>query len=238
MTSNVLGIIFDFNGTLFNDTEFHNRAWKDFAKRHGKTLSPHELEYQVQGSTNKETLEYLFQKELSPGLCITYSEEKEEIYRKICSQNTDRCVLAPGAEEYLNRLKKWGIAHTIATASYLKNVKMYFEMFGLDRWFEMEKITYDSGTLRGKPFPDMFLAAAEKINIPINQCLVIEDSLSGVQAAKNAGVAKIIAFCSDDNPGKFSQFDFVDQIVTDFRQIDMFTAKQIAQLQMNSKISC
>jgi len=234
MTSNVLGVIFDFNGTLFKDTEFHNRAWKDFAERHGKTLSPHELEYHVQGATNKETLEYLFNKELTPRLCATYSEEKEDIYRKICSQNNDKCVLTSGAEEYLNRLKRWGIARTIATASYLPNVKMYFEMFALDRWFKIDKIIYDSGNLRGKPFPDMFLAAAEKINIPINQCLVIEDSLSGVQAAKNAGAAKIIAFNSDDNPGKFSQFDFVDQIVTDFRQVDMFTAKMRAQLQVNS----
>ena len=234
MTSNVSGVIFDFNGTLFNDTKFHDRAWNDFAKRYGKVLSPLELELHVQGATNKETLEFLFQKKLTPELCVTYSEEKEKIYRKICSQNTDMCILASGAEEFLNRLKRWGIACTISTASYLKNVQMYFEMFELDRWFRMDKIIYDSGIFRGKPFPDMFLAAADKINVPINQCYIIEDSLKGVQAAKNAGAAKIIAFSSDDNPGKFSQIDFVDQIITDFRQIDMFTTKKRSQLQVNS----
>lgn len=234
MASDVLGVIFDFNGTLFNDTKFHDRAWCDFAEKYGKSLSPLELEYHVQGATNKETLEFLFQKKLTPELCVTYSEEKEEIYRKICGQNGDRCKLVSGAEEFLNRIKRWGIARTIATASYLKNVQMYFEMFELDRWFSMEKTIYDSGTFRGKPFPDMFLAAADKINVPINQCYIIEDSLKGVQAAKNAGAAKIIAFSSDDNPGKFSQIDFVDQIVTDFRQIDMFTAKKRFQLQVNS----
>jgi len=234
MTSNVLGVIFDFNGTLFNDTEFHDQAWKNFAKRYGKSLSSHELEYYVHGSTNKETLDKLFHKELDPELSITYSEEKEDIYRDICNQNADKCVLTSGAEEYLNRLKRWGIARSIATASYQRNVEMYFEMFALNRWFEMDKIIYDSGELRGKPHPDMFLAAAEIINTPINQCLIIEDSIGGVQAAKNAGAAQIIAFSGDDNPGKFSQFDFVDQIVTDFRQVDMFTAKRRAQLQMNS----
>ncbi len=234
MISNVIAVIFDFNGTLFDDTEFHNRAWQNFAQKHGKAFSAEELEYQVHGFTNKEILEYLFHKELTPEERNSLSEEKEEIYRNICHQNPDKCVLASGAEEYLNRLKRWDVARNIATASYLKNVEMYFKMFALNRWFEQDKIIYDSGAFHGKPYPDMFLAAAEKIHIPIQQCLIIEDSLGGVQAAQRAGAAQIIAFNSDNNPGKFSQFDFVDQIVTDFRQVDMFTAKKRTQLQVNS----
>ncbi len=233
MTPNISAVIFDFNGTLFNDTDFHNRAWQNFAEKYHKTFSFRELEHHVHGSTNKEILNYLFQNELSPAEIISFSEEKEIIYRSICHKYPEQCVFAPGAEEYLNRLKRLGIARTIATASYLKNVEMYFDMFALDRWFEKGNIIYDSGVFRGKPNPDMFLAAAEKINIPIHECLVIEDSISGVLAAFNAGSKKIIAFSNDDHPGKFSQFDFVDQIVTDFRQIDMFTIKQRIHHQMN-----
>jgi len=233
MTPNISAVIFDFNGTLFNDTDFHNRAWQDFAERYHKTFSFRELEYQIHGSTNQEILKYLFQSELSPSEIVSFSEEKEKIYRNICQKYPEQCVFAPGAEEYLNRLKRWGIARTIATASYLKNVEMYFDMFALDRWFEKDNIIYDSGVFRGKPNPDMFLAAAEKINVPIHECLIIEDSISGVQAAFNAGSKQIIAFSNDDHPGKFSQFDFVDQIVTDFRQIDMFSLIKRIQSQVN-----
>lgn len=232
MVPKVSGVIFDFNGTLFNDTDFHNHAWQDFAERYGKSLTSHDLETHVHGSTNREILEYLFDESLPPEKSTAYSEEKEIIYREICSQNPSRCVLTSGAEDYLNRLKRYDIARTIATGSYLKHVDMYFEMFSLDRWFEIDKVIYDSGIFQGKPNPDMFLAAAEKINIPINQCLIIEDSLGGVMAAKNAGAAEIIAFNSDDNPGKFSQFDFIDQIITDFRQIDMFTLQKRVKSQV------
>ena len=226
MASNVLAVIFDFNGTLFNDTEFHNQAWQDFAEKYGKSLSQNDMEYHVHGRANKEILEYLFQKVLKPEESKVLSEEKEVIYRSICKKNPDKCILSSGAEEYLNKLKRWGIARTIATASYLKHVELYFKMFALDRWFDKNNVIFDSGGFRGKPYPDLFLAAAKKISMPINQCLIIEDSIGGVQAAKNAGAAQIIAFNSDDNPGKFSQFDFVDQIITDFRQIDMFTLKE------------
>ncbi|MGD2034166.1 MAG: HAD family phosphatase [Bacteroidales bacterium] len=221
MTSNIPAVIFDFNGTLFSDTEFHNRAWQDFAERHKKTLTPYELECYVHGHANREILDYLFKSEPKPEESAILSEEKEEIYRNICLQNPEKCILSSGAEEYLNRLKRWNIARTIATASYLKNLEMYFELFSLDRWFDMKNIIYDSGHFRGKPYPDMFLAAAEKIKVPIEQCMIVEDSLGGVQAAYHAGAAQIIAFSNDDNPGKFSQFNFIDQIVTDFRQIDM-----------------
>ncbi|MBA7517633.1 Phosphorylated carbohydrates phosphatase [subsurface metagenome] len=221
MIVNISAVIFDFNGTLFNDTEFHNRAWLEFAEKYQKSLSPHELEYNVHGFTNTEILEYLFNKRLTEEESSRFSEEKETIYRTACSNNPGKCVLASGAEEYLNRLKRWNISRTIATASYLKNVELYFDMFRLDRWFRMDQIVYDSGDYRGKPHPDMFLAAAQKINAPISQCLIIEDSLGGVQAAHNAGAAQIIAISNDDNPGKFSQFDFIDQIITDFRQVDM-----------------
>jgi HAD superfamily hydrolase (TIGR01509 family) len=217
-------VIFDFNGTLFNDTGFHNQAWINFAFRHGKSLSYEDLELHIHGFTNREILKFIFQRELLPEEAITFSEEKEEIYRSLCYKYPEKCVFAPGAESFLNTLKQRNIARTIATASYLKNLLFYNTLFNLEQWFDLEKIVYDTGEYRGKPFPDMFLAAAAKISTPIEHCLIIEDSLGGVQAARNAGAGRIIAMDSMNNAGKFSQFDFIDQIITDFRQVDLIIA--------------
>ncbi len=213
-------VIFDFNGTLFDDTDLHNSAWKEFASRYGRILLPEELELNIHGYTNREILQFLFNRKLDKHEEEDRYEEKEEIYRQLCYQHPQKCILTPGAVYFLDYLQQQNIPRTIATASYFKNVELYFSLFNLSQWFDRDKIVYDTGEYRGKPFPDMFLAAAEKINVPISQCMIIEDSLGGVTAAKNAGAAKIVALSCDNNPGKFSQFDFIDQIITDFRQID------------------
>jgi beta-phosphoglucomutase len=213
-------IIFDFNGTLFDDTDFHNQAWMKFAGMHGRQLTPEEIEYQIHGFTNREILQFIFNRELNSDDELSLYEEKEEIYRNLCRQYPERCILTPGAYEFLEKVRENNIIRTIATASYLKNVEYYFLLFNLSRWFSLDKVIYDSGEYRGKPYPDMFLAAAEKIGTPIGQCMVIEDSLGGVNAARNAGAGSIIAITCDNKPGKFSQYDFIDQIITDFRQID------------------
>jgi beta-phosphoglucomutase-like phosphatase (HAD superfamily) len=80
-------------------------------------------------------------------------------------------------------------------------------------------VIYDSGEYRGKPHPDLFLAAADKINIPIDKCLIIEDSHSGIQAARNANAGKIVAVNFDGRSDKFSQYTYIDSIISDFRQL-------------------
>ena len=147
------------------------------------------------------------------------SEEKESIYRDICLSNMEKVILTPGAEEFLEYLSIQNIPRTIATASYLPNVEMFYDLFHLNRWFSFEHIIFDSGEYRGKPNPDLFLAAAEKICQPIEKCLIIEDSISGIQAAKNAGAGIIVAVDFANNPNKFSEFDFIEFIISDFRQL-------------------
>jgi beta-phosphoglucomutase-like phosphatase (HAD superfamily) len=219
MDKSIDAVIFDFNGTLFNDSQFHNQAWSRFAFLYEKVLKPDDFDNNIHGFTNTEIFKFLFQRTLGENEIRKFYEEKENIYRNICKKNTEKCVMTPGAEEYLDYLLENNFPRTIATASYLPNIDMYFEMFLLQRWFSPENIIYDSGEYRGKPYPDLFIAAAERIKIPINKCMVVEDSISGVQAAKNAGAGRIIAVDFNDNMDKFSRFDFIDSVITDFRQL-------------------
>jgi beta-phosphoglucomutase len=220
MKTSIHAVIFDFNGTLFFDTEFHNTAWQQFAENHTVHLTTEDLGRNIHGHTNKEILEYLFGPSLSNDQLGRFYEEKEEIYRTICRNNPELCVLAPGAENFLNYLKENKIKRTIATASYPKNVQFYNEIFKLDRWFFIDKIIHDNGSFRGKPDPGMFLAAAEVLNTPTNNCMIIEDSIMGITAARNAKAGMIIAISENIQSNKFSAYNFVDHIITDFGEID------------------
>ncbi|MGO3610939.1 MAG: HAD family hydrolase, partial [Enterococcus sp.] len=82
---------------------------------------------------------------------------------------------------------------TIASASPKVNMDFYWETFALGKWFDPEKIVYHNGTFPGKPAPDIFLIAAKKIELAPADCLVIEDSYSGLQAAQRARIGTIVA---------------------------------------------
>jgi len=222
MINRIGAVIFDFNGTLFNDTDFHNKAWTRFATNYGKVFTSDELDMYIHGFTNREILEYIFQKPLEKDELNILYEEKEELYRFICYNQPEKCILTNGAEDFLDFLFENKIPRIIATASYLPNVQMYFQMFALERWFQPDQVIYDSGEFRGKPHPDIFLAAALKIGIKIVNCMIIEDSKSGIQAAKDAHAGKIIAVDFEGNPEKFSQFSFIDKTITDFRELKSF----------------
>ena len=188
------GIIFDFNGTLFWDSEIQENAWKTFGtKLSGRNITDEEFNTYFHGRTNKDTLEYLTERVLTDKEVNELAQQKESIYRDLCKSDLNKFKLAPGVERYLDYLKENNIPFTIATASEINNVNFFIKEFQLDKWFDIIKIVYDDGTFRGKPEPDIYLKASEALNIQPDNCIVFEDALSGVQSAQRAGVKEIIA---------------------------------------------
>lgn len=188
------GIIFDFNGTLFWDSEIQENAWKTFGtKLSGRNITDEEFNTYFHGRTNKDTLEYLTERVLTDKEVNELAQQKESIYRDLCKSDLNKFKLAPGVERYLDYLKENNIPFTIATASEINNVIFFIKEFQLDKWFDIIKIVYDDGTFRGKPEPDIYLKASEALNIQPDNCIVFEDALSGVQSAQRAGVKEIIA---------------------------------------------
>ena len=188
------GIIFDFNGTLFWDSEIQENAWKTFGKKlSGRDITDEEFNTYFHGRTNKDTLEYLTERVLTDKEVNELAQQKESIYRDLCKSDLNKFKLAPGVERYLDYLKENNIPFTIATASEINNVNFFIKEFQLDKWFDIIKIVYDDGTFRGKPEPDIYLKASEALNIQPDNCIVFEDALSGVQSAQRAGVKEIIA---------------------------------------------
>ena len=101
------GIIFDFNGTLFFDSHMHYEAWRVYSKQlRGYEFTDDEMRQKMFGRTNADIIEYAIGKKPSPELVEKLAKEKEAMYRQMCIDDREHFVLSPGAEEFLDYLKK------------------------------------------------------------------------------------------------------------------------------------
>ena len=216
----IKGIIFDFNGTLFNDTKLHEIAWIEYsAKLRGTPFNDYELEHYMFGRSNNEIIEYAIGRKPTPEEVDKYAWEKEECYRQLVLKNPECIKLVNGAEEVLDYVKENNIPSTIATGSEINNVKFFIEIFKLDKWFDTSKIIYDDGKRLGKPHPDIYLEALKLLNLKPEETLVFEDSYSGICAANAAGIGTIIAL--NEKPETFKHKDKVSKVIKDFTEVDI-----------------
>ncbi len=215
------GIIFDFNGTLYWDSQLHYDAWRDFSKLlRGYEFTQEEMRDKMFGHTNEDIIEYAIGRKPSKEMVEKYAKEKESLYRKRCLLDKENFKLAPGAVEFLDFLKENNIPRTIATMSEWDNVEFYIKEFNLEKWFDINKIVYSDGTIPGKPAPDIFLIAAEKIGLAPKDCIVIEDAIAGINAAKSAGIGKIIAIASLEPIEFYKKIEGVSKIIKNFEEIN------------------
>lgn len=215
------GIIFDFNGTLFFDSEKHLEAWREFSKRlRSYPFTDEEMREYMFGRTNEDIIAYLIGKRPAPELVEKFAKEKESVYRDMCRKDYQNTILAPGAIDFLNYLKENNIPRTIATMSEKDNVDFYIEEFKLYQWFDLEKIVYADGTIPGKPAPDIYIKAARMLNLATQDCIVVEDAISGIESARAANIGKIIAMASMESTDLYKNIPAVSQIIKNFNEID------------------
>lgn len=208
------GVIFDFNGTLFYDTPFHNIAWQRVTKEIiGKDLDD-ELRIKMHGKNNREIL-YCIQADMKEADNIYYSKYKEKVYRDICLENPDQLHLISGAIECFDYLKDHGIPFTIASASIKDNIDFFIKTFKLDKWFDSNKIVYDDGRHVNKI--SMFNDAAKILNVPIENCIIFEDSKTGIGYAKEVGAGLVVGI---GNNSEILLKYGADYCIADFTEFD------------------
>jgi len=209
----IKGAIFDFNGTLFWDTAFHDLAFDIFLEKHNIQLTGKEKRIKIHGQTNPDIMRSIFGVQLTEKEINDYSQDKELIYRQLCINDLK---FAPGAEDLFDFLKANNIPFTIASSSGIENISFYFANMQLDRWFSLDKVVYNNGTFRGKPYPDGFLAAAKKLHVRPEECVIFEDSVAGIEAAESTGAGKI--YIVNSYGENYSRFSY--DIITDFGSVD------------------
>lgn len=211
-------VIFDFNGTLFWDTPYHNRAWDRYFQKHGLNINDEEKRLIIHGKSNRDIFENLLHTPLSENELHDCIMEKEGFYQEICLE--EGIFLAEGAVKFFEYLSKNSIPYTIATSSGVENVDFFFEKLILDTWFDRSLVVYNTGIIRGKPFPDTFLKAYEVLGKSSSECLVFEDSYSGIEAAENSGAGGIIIVNSHN--ADYSQWDY--PVIETFLNAERFLA--------------
>jgi beta-phosphoglucomutase len=177
--------IFDMDGVIVDSNPYHRIALKQFCEKYGYHLTEEELLKNIYGRTNKEWITNLFGK-LPASKLGEYEEEKESLFRRIY-ENDIRPL--PGLISFLKELDRLSIPRAIGTSAPRSNVDFVLSRTGLTPYFKV--ILDESDVVHGKPNPEIYLKVAAALNMAPDQCIVLEDSISGISAGKTAG-SKVI----------------------------------------------
>jgi beta-phosphoglucomutase len=175
------GVLWDLDGVLVDTGEFHFRAWS-------RTLSEYDVPFTREsfratfGMNNAGVLSALLGQTPTPDLLAEISERKERLFRQTIR---GRAQPLPGVRVWLERLKAAGARQAVASSAPPENIDALVDELGLRAYFEAIVSGFH---LPGKPDPALFLEVARLINVPPERCIVVEDAVAGVEAAKRAGM--------------------------------------------------
>ncbi len=199
--------VFDLDGTLVDNMHLHAESFVAFAERHGLPDLTMDLRRRIDGKRNSEIFPLLFERDMTMDEVLEYEEEKEGAYRRL---SVGRLAPLDGLHVLLDRLAHHGIAAAVATSAPAKNVEHTLREAGLAERFPV--VARGDEVVNGKPFPDVFLKAAEKLDVPPAHCLAFEDAPIGVEAALRAGM-RCIAVSSTFTHEQFTAHDPAPELV-------------------------
>ena len=193
----IKAVIFDLDGVLVTTDELHFKAWNALAEELGITGFTKEDNIRQRGVSRMASLEVVLEKtdrKFSPEEKAELAEKKNTMYVKSLDTLSPEDLL-PRVNEFMAFLQKKGIKTAIGSAS--KNTPLILEKTGIADRFDAISCGLD--TQKSKPDPEVFLIAAKKLGINPADCVVIEDSDAGIQAAKNGGMKAVAVGAAVNN---------------------------------------
>jgi beta-phosphoglucomutase len=188
MTENYAAI-WDMDGTLVDTAELHFRAWEAVCTELGRPFSRADFAATF-GRRNPEIIRYLFGDRFDDRRIAEIGDRKEELYRDAARQGV---VPLPGVVALVQGLHASGARQAIGSSAPRANLDLILGLLGLQRFFDV--VVSSEDTERGKPDPEVFLVAAGYLRAPASCCVVLEDAVAGVQAARAAGMKCIAVRC-------------------------------------------
>jgi len=184
-----LALIFDMDGVLIDSNPLHREAWAAFNLRYGLETTE-AMQEQMYGKRNDEIVRNFFGAELPAEEVEARGAAKERLYREMLADGIEQFLVA-GVRDFLERHQKSPMA--LATNAEPLNVDFVLDRAGLRKYFRA--VVDGHQVERPKPFPDIYLRAAERLGAKPRECVVFEDSHSGVEAAREAGM-QVIGLCT------------------------------------------
>jgi len=212
-------IIFDSDGVVVDSEPFSLAAFKQAMTEHGIYLSQDDIMANC-GLTDAAICDYVLCKFNQKVDIQSFHSRKQQLYEQMISQGE----LKPcdGIEALLQKLRNARIPYALASSGSRRKIHFNLTLTGLLEKFPI--IVSGEEVSRGKPFPDVFLKAAEHLAMPAGSCVVIEDSLNGIEAARRAGMSCVAV------AGTFpaSALGAADFVVDSLSQLEVENLKKLS----------
>jgi beta-phosphoglucomutase len=193
----IKAVIFDLDGVIVSTDDCHYEVWQQLADKQGIYFD-REINQRLRGVSRMESLEILLERARHPYTQeekIAMAAEKNETYKRLVMKLTPSAIL-PGALETLQKLREKGILIAIGSSS--RNTPIILKQIGLEGYFEA--VADGNHIKNSKPDPEVFLLASTMLNIPPENCLVVEDADAGVEAALNGNMKVLGVGSAAKNP--------------------------------------
>lgn len=212
MKHNFKAFIFDMDGTLIDNMRFHEKAWMLFLERKGMEMSKEEFEAKHYGTID-EVVPRIFGSGLSSREIKMLGEEKEALYRDIYQPHIREIE---GLSTFLEHLRRQNFPLALATMGDRNNVRFTLDNLGVRTFFDV--IVSGEEVNEGKPEPEIFLTAAARLRVSPQECLVFEDSRSGVEAARRADM-QTVALATSHSKSEWKKEELFE-VIDHYHELD------------------
>lgn len=189
LLQNVRAVIFDMDGVIVDSEPLHLLAYQKFFEEYGVRYTA-EQNAEFLGTKDVSMASVLIERYALPHTPQSLVKAKEEILLKLIM---DQAVERPGLQDVLSKAHQAGLPMAIASSATLPTIQLVVDRLSIRHHFKT--LTSGDEVVHGKPAPDVFLLAAERLGVVPKNCLVIEDTLNGMKAAKAAGMMCIAIPC-------------------------------------------
>ncbi|HEX4568619.1 MAG TPA: HAD family phosphatase [Vicinamibacterales bacterium] len=179
-------VLWDLDGTLVNSEEYHWQSWRDALAPEGLSITYDQFLSSF-GMKNDPIMRLWLGAGYTPERSVRIAEAKEADYRRLAQLHG--LTPLPGAREWVARLKVAGWRQAIATSAPRANAEVMLAALGMTALFDAIVVAEDVS--HGKPDPEPFLVAAERVGVPPARAIVVEDAVAGIEGARRAGMKSV-----------------------------------------------
>jgi len=221
MPESTCAVIWDVDGTLVDTAELHFRAWCVLARELGKPFTRADFAATF-GRRNPEIIHQLFGTHYDEAELAELGDRKEEYYKAEARRGVE---LLPGVRVLLEGLHAAGFLQAIGSSAPRGNLDLILSLTRTTQFFQAVVSMED--TQRGKPDPQVFLVAAQRLGVPPPRCLVMEDAVAGVQAAKAGGMKCIAVAFVGHHPEDSLRRAGADRVVKTLEGVSVQTVREL-----------
>jgi len=207
--------IFDMDGTIVDNMAYHTKSWLAFFARRGKLYEADAFFRETAGAQGREILRERLGPDVSDAEIAALALEKDALYREMYGPYRSAIE---GLDQLVTAARQRGVKLAVATSAPPLNIVFTLDELELRARFDTVVGAID--VERGKPHPDVFLKAAERLGVDPADCIVFEDAPMGVEAARRAGM-RAVAITTTLPKEAFAEYENVIRVVNDYADLSV-----------------